>query len=509
MNILDNIRSSIALRLVIPVGLVVVVTVSLHIILLSSQREVFERKLLDSERVGGIVEAIMLRDMEKNKLHDFQTYVNMLPLGQDLASVRIYDNQGYLRYAVGDSGIGLKTDKSTHPTCTGCHSEQSTHPSQNKNVRIDNGGQYLFQADFPLENTSECKSCHASSQAYLGNLLTELAFSPIELRLLNRRKMMIYIGTAVMVLAILIIWALIQSQVVKPIKSLVQVIERSKQGELYERAPLVRSDEIGYLTNSYNDMMDSLTDLRNTLEDQVKARTRELESSRIQLLLRENLASLGRMAAGVAHELGNPLTGISSIVQLVKRRKKDDPFVVEQLDLVQEEIARLTRLSRQMLDLAHPENTSVTTFDIKASINKAYQIARLDRRLKRCSVRIPLVESPLLVNANEDAVIQIMMNLLFNAADSTKKDGNISVEATSGNSGSAEVRLRDNGTGIPKDQVSHIFDPFYTGRKPGKGIGLGLSVSHSLARSFQGNLTVESTGSGGTTFLLEVPLKLS
>lgn len=506
MNIFKEIRRSIALRLVIPVGLVVIIAVTLHILLLSSHKQVFDSKLRESERVGSIIKAVMLYDMERNHLHDFQTYINMLPLGEDLSAIRIYNHQGTLKYAVGDINTGQYFDRSINPICVGCHGVQRKAAPIKQNVRKEESGRFVFQAAFPLENQVECQSCHSTNQRYLGNLLTELTFSPLELRLLDRRRNMIYFGSLVMVIALFIIWALIQYQVVRPLKNLVQVIERSKQGELSVRIPSKRRDELGFLIHSYNEMMDTLQEFQNNLEEQVKIRTKELESSRVQLLLRENLASLGRLAAGVAHELGNPLTGISSIVQLVKRRKKDDAFVVEQLNLVQDEIDRLARLSRQMVDLARPENTSTAAFNIKSSLKKAYQIARLDRKLKKRIIKLPSNDDPIIVRANEDAVIQIIMNLLFNAADFTAENGLITFDLKVNEEGMVELRVTDDGVGIPKEHQPRIFDPFFTGKKMGDGTGLGLSVSHSLARSFQGELILESSNADGTVFLLKVPI---
>jgi len=463
-----------------------------------------ERKLKEVKRIGGIIEAMMLYDMEQNQLHNFQSYLNILPWGEDLASIRIYNDEGYLKYAVNDTLIGQRFDNKVNPACTVCHDAEGHAVKLQNLVKLENGN-HLFQSDFPLKNTTACYKCHSSNKAYLGNILTELTFTPVEQRILNRRNMMIYVGSFVMLTAILIIWATIQYQVVKPIRDLVSVIEKSKHGELSNRLKPRRNDEVGYLVASYNDMMDALQSLRDHLEDQVKVRTQELESSRIQLSLRENLAALGRLAAGVAHELGNPLTGISSIVQLVKRRKRDDEFVVEQLDLVQGEIERLARLARQMVDLARPESGSRVIFDVNNSVHKAYQIARLDRKLKKRRVKLPDKELFILVQANEDAIIQIVMNLLFNAADVTEDGGTIDIELADTGSEFIELTVTDDGSGIPEELQQKIFDPFFTAKQQGKGVGLGLSVSHSLARSFQGNLKLLKTSSSGTTFVLQIP----
>ncbi|MFH1862758.1 MAG: ATP-binding protein, partial [bacterium] len=142
----------------------------------------------------------------------------------------------------------------------------------------------------------------------------------------------------------------------------------------------------------------------------------------------------------------------------------------------------------------------------QSSIQKAYQIARFDRKLKKRIVRLPSNQHPVKAYANEDAVIQIIMNLLFNAADSTAEEGFIAIDLQEGRSNVVELRVIDNGSGIPCEIQHRIFDPFFSGKESREGTGLGLSVSYSLARSFQGELSLELSDANGTTFLLKVPI---
>ena len=505
MKTTDKIRQSLVWRLAVSIVVVVASAVTLHIFILSSQEELFAYKLADCERVGGVMKSLMIYDMVVNNMHDFQSYLCMIPIGEDIYTLKLYDEQSTLKYAIGDSALNIRIDRLTNPSCSGCHMPDLEKPLKQSNIRFTSDGTELFQVDFPLINGRECVSCHSKTTKFLGNLLIEMKFTRVEKKMMSRRKRMIFAGASVMVISILIMGFLLQNQVVKPLRRLMRVIEKSKRGEFTEKFELKRTDEIGYLVKAFNEMMENLTGLQNNLEAQVKSRTEELESSRTQLLFREHLASLGRLAAGIAHELGNPLTGISSIVQLVKRRKKDDEFVVEQLNLIHEEINRLSRLSRQLVDLARPEDAGITIFNINMTLQKAYQIARLDRRLKKHKVTISDSEKTILVRGNEDAAIQIIMNLLFNGSDAMEEPGEIYIDVSSGNDGSIEIRVRDSGKGIPEEIQKKIFDPFFSSKGLAGGTGLGLSVSHSLARSFSGSLTLEKSDSQGTIFLLKIP----
>jgi len=503
-NLFQKLKTSLAWRLAVPIVIVVTFAVTLHIALLSSKKDLFNQKLAESQRVGLLIETVLMHDMHNNLVHDFQAYLNMLAQSEDIAAVGVYDEMGVLKYALNDSSIGQKVHREDNPRCSACHRHGIEKPVKIMNIQRTSGGEYIFQADFPLKNSEHCNECHNSSQTNLGNLLTEITFTPVELRMLNHRRNMVFAGASVMVFALLAMVLALQYQIVRPLKNMVRIIEESKQSKTFHRIDSKRSDEIGYLARTYNEMMDNMTAFQNSLEEQVISRTQELESSRVQLLFRENLASLGRLAAGIAHELGNPLTGISSIVQLIKRRKKDDTFIVEQLDLVHQEIDRLARLSRQLVDLARPENPSRSIFNLQTSIEKAFQIARLDRRLKKRSVKIDFGDKPILVEANEDAVIQIVMNLLFNAADATEDKGAIEL-STFLKDDFIELEIKDNGAGIPEDSQRKIFDPFFSSKSVGKGAGLGLSVSHSLARSFNGDLFLKSSSPLGSVFVLSIP----
>ncbi|MEW6744316.1 MAG: HAMP domain-containing sensor histidine kinase [Planctomycetota bacterium] len=220
------------------------------------------------------------------------------------------------------------------------------------------------------------------------------------------------------------------------------------------------------------------------------------------MLLQENLTSLGRLAGGVAHELGNPLNTISSIAQLLRRRRKDDAFVREQAATIEAHVARLSRLSRILVDLAFPKKPKMAVFDVRKTLEETLRVARLDQRLKNAEARVDTPSELLRVEADEGAVHLILLNLLFNAADAVAdKEGHITIAARRGDLG-VEVRVIDNGPGIPKENRSRIFAPFFTTKEPGKGTGVGLTISCRLARAVGGELNLESSGPEGSCFLL-------
>jgi signal transduction histidine kinase len=218
------------------------------------------------------------------------------------------------------------------------------------------------------------------------------------------------------------------------------------------------------------------------------------------MLLRENLTSLGRLASGLAHEFGNPLTTISSTAQLLKRRS-DDEFVREKAEVIDGHVKRLSRLSRRLVDMAFPTRPKISVFDPHETIRDTLQVARLDRRLGKMEIEIAAEDPDLRVRADEGAFHIILLNLLFNASDAMGGDGRIVLTTRRSDLG-AEIRVVDEGPGIPEEIRSRIFAPFFTTKETGEGTGIGLPISCRLARAAGGELNLERTGNGGTTFLL-------
>jgi len=223
------------------------------------------------------------------------------------------------------------------------------------------------------------------------------------------------------------------------------------------------------------------------------------------MILKENLTSLGRLASGVAHEFGNPLTTISSVAQLLRRRRKDDEFVCEQAAVIQAHVARLSRISRLMVDLAFPRRPKISEFDVHATLTDTLQVARLDRRMKKVEVDLDVEEGPLVVRADEGAVNLILLNLLFNAADAMDGEGRITITTTLTDLG-VELRISDTGPGIPEEIRSRVFAPFFTTKEAGSGTGLGLSISCRLARACGGELNLGRADGVGANFLLLLSL---
>jgi PAS domain S-box-containing protein len=219
----------------------------------------------------------------------------------------------------------------------------------------------------------------------------------------------------------------------------------------------------------------------------------------------ERMASLGHMAAGVAHEIGNPLTAISSIIQLLQRRI-DDQSQLEQLGRVRENINRITRIVRDLVDFSRPKSPEMTHMNVNDTLSEVIGLLRHDARCRNVTFEMNLEPNLPLISAVPDQIYQVFLNFILNSVDSCEvvPRPEITVK-TEFERDHVVVRVHDNGAGIPSSIIERIFEPFFTTKEVGKGTGLGLSVSHNIITRLGGSIRVDSEP-GSTTFSVLFPV---
>ncbi len=229
------------------------------------------------------------------------------------------------------------------------------------------------------------------------------------------------------------------------------------------------------------------------------------EQSRTQMVHQEKMAALGLLASGVAHEIGNPLTAVSSVAQLLRHRSQD-PSMQRQLDLILTHIDRISKIVREMSDFSRPPSMVAAPTDVNEVLKTALHLARYDRRSRDIEVIDQLAPHLPRVSLVADHLFQVFLNLILNALDAMEKGGQLTLRSrVIGDS--IVVEVEDQGTGIPGELLDRIFDPFFTTKPVGKGTGLGLSVSYGIMNSLGGRIEVRSEPGRGSTFSVWVPLR--
>jgi signal transduction histidine kinase len=230
-----------------------------------------------------------------------------------------------------------------------------------------------------------------------------------------------------------------------------------------------------------------------------------------QLIHTQKMESIGTLAAGVAHEVGNPLASISALVQVVQRSTSDE-FAKEKLELIKKQVTRISKIIRDLVDFSRPSNYELQLTDINQNIVEAIEIIKVGAKAKDIIFDVELYKKIPLLPLISDQIQQIFVNILLNAVDAIAENNDTHIQhrifvKSSINAENVIIVFKDTGGGIPEDNLNKVFEPFFTTKKEGKGTGLGLWVSYGIVKSFQGDIKVESKQKKGTTFTIILPLQ--
>jgi PAS domain S-box-containing protein len=223
-----------------------------------------------------------------------------------------------------------------------------------------------------------------------------------------------------------------------------------------------------------------------------------------QLRLSEKMAAIGLLAAGVAHEVNTPLTGISSFTQMLLDRDDVDEPKRQLLEKIEQQTFRAAKIVSSLLNLARPSGGETGPVDLNVVITDVLSLLEHQFRMTKIQVRKRLTDTPMLVSGVEYKLQQVFLNLFLNARDAMPKGGWLSVESRVEGE-DAIVEVGDTGVGIPSEHLARIYDPFFTTKAEGRGTGLGLSVSYGIVQEHGGQLTVDSHPNQGTRFRLVLP----
>ena len=321
--------------------------------------------------------------------------------------------------------------------------------------------------------------------------------------------LLFYVGITGLAVLVLTYFALTHL-IVRPLGRLTAGAEQLASRSLSVRVPVAGAGEVARLATSFNHMAEQLRDERQALEQrlsELERKTIELRATQQQLVHGEKLASVGRLAAGVAHEIGNPLAAILGLVELLRAGGLSPSEGEEFLRRIQAETERISGIIRDLLDFSRREpdgELAGETSDLRAVVEDAVKLVRPQKASRDVEIEVVLAADVASVLGPQPKLTQVVLNLLLNALDAL--DGKGKVEIVGTREGDAVLLVvRDNGPGIPEEMLDRLFEPFTTTKPPGKGTGLGLAVSHALVEGMGGTITALNPDGGGARF--EVKLR--
>jgi len=282
--------------------------------------------------------------------------------------------------------------------------------------------------------------------------------------------------------------------VLRPVARIVAMAKQVIAGDLSARVGIRPPGEMGILCQAIDGMASAVLER----EERLKAATRQ------QINQTEKLASIGRLAAGVAHEINNPLTGVLTFAHLLRDKPNMDDQDRQDLDLIIHETSRAADIVRNLLDFARERAAIKEPLDINDVIRRTLRLIRNQKRFDQIEIREVLTEDLPSVEGDMNQLQQVLLNLALNACEAMPSGGVITIR-TAIEEGLIVVRLTDTGCGIKKEHLGQIFEPFFTTKPVGKGTGLGLAVSYGIVHQHGGRLEVESQEGQGATFSLVLP----
>ena len=438
-------------------------------------------------------------DMLENRRESLHAQIRSIgALDQEgIRKVRLFNKEGRIMFSSDAAEIGT-TLNIKGEACYACHAEGK--PLEKLDIqarsRIFTGadGNRVLGIIAPIPNEPSCSTaaCHAHSQkqSVLGVLDVNVSMAEADAEIRRSRFAMGGMALAAILVGGGILSLLNRRLVLRPVKALVAGTRQVAEGDLTTTIPVTSRTELGELAVAFNHMISQLAEVQR------------------QLTQADKLASVGRLAAGIAHEINNPLTGVLSYASLLRKRLESDTAACEDLDVIVRETIRCRGIIRDLLDFARPTPPTRKPTDLNEVARRSVSVVMSQLALNQVQLAIDLAPDMPLTPADGNQIQQVLVNLLLNAADAIgSPGGTIRVSSAVPEGGSfAELGVEDNGHGISPEDLPHVFEPFFT-TKGSHGTGLGLAVSWGILQHHGGRLDVESRPGEGTRFILRLPLE--
>jgi two-component system NtrC family sensor kinase len=486
------------------------------------QRKGAEDVVLQSaDRISDVILRGTRYQMLRNDREALYQTIRDIGSEPGIRRIRIFNKAGVIRFSTDPAEVNRVVDKQAE-ACYGCHARAQPlvrleRPDRSR-IFQEADGRRVLALIRPIDNAPGCSGggCHAHerSQRVLGVIDAQLTLDSVDAQLAvhQSRLAKFTVGTlvALSLVSVLFVWIVVQ----RPLKELMKGTARVAAGDLSYRMPVQSGDELGRLADSFNRMTGDLAAAReeitawaHTLEQRVEEKSRALERAQSTLLATEKMASIGKLAATVAHEVNNPLFGILTYAHLGQKELSkpdgDRGRVVENLGIIERESRRCGDIIRNLLSFSRQTPQKRAPTSLRELVDRSLQLVRHQLELKTIDLETHFGED-VEVDCDGGQIQQVLLALLVNATEAMPQGGRL-VVTTEAEGDMARVRVRDSGGGIPQDVLPHIFEPFFTTKEDQQRNGLGLAVAWNIVQQHGGKLGVSSPEGQGAEFTVELP----
>ncbi len=529
-------RFSLRAKFILPISIVVCVSVfAISTYLIRQQADGFHREF---EENGQTMSRLVARQAESGVLFedrdDLKSILGQLTVIDDVSYAVITDNEGKVLAEIGTwpttnhetpKPVTIATDRSSMQYIQ-FEKEHSCIQFVSPIVTIQ---ETLNPENLGTTGRIDSSMTSGSSEQQIGTLRVLWSLEQVE-KAIEKSTTTAIVLTLFILLLTIVVLALVVRAVIEPVKRLVEATDQVACGNYTQKVEVVHEDEIGQLALTFNEMIESLRQSREaieeynrTLEQRIQERTRALEEAQAQLTQSEKMNAIGQLSAGVAHELNNPLGGILGYAQfaLEKLRKgnvinpdsPDSKNFVRYLSDIETQARRCKTIVQNLLRFARTSHTAeFEAVDINKAIEETRTFVEHQLNMHQIHLVTDLGENLPIIYGNISQLQQVFTNLIINAMHASPPDSAITIRTRHSQPvgefvGTVEMQFIDQGCGIPAENMKKIFEPFFTTKEVGKGTGLGLSVSYGIIREHGGEIRVHSTVGVGTTFTIVLPLQ--
>jgi len=446
--------------------------------------------------------------------------------------IRMFNREGRLVFST-DAQEKLGIASPTNEVCISCHGATTilTRPAVDSRIRYATSpdGVKTLSIVTPIHNEPSCSnaSCHAhlASTKVLGILDVALRLDPVQqqtraitLQTILSTAVFVIIGAAFVIL-------FTRRFVATPIREVIEGTKALSAMQLDRPIEIPhRSQELDELVDSFNVMrerlkitLDDLNEMQQTLESKVAERTEQLQAAHRKLLQADRLTSLGQLAASVAHEINNPISGVLNLSTLLERLMASSEFprgreaeFRKYLGLISAETARVGRIVSDLLAFSRRSKPQRVPANLNKFVRSTLGLVGHKLKLMNTETVLELQRDLPPVECDPSQIQQVILNLILNGAQAMQpKGGGVLTIRTRllADGDNVELRVHDTGEGIAPENLSKIFDPFFTTKAEGKGVGLGLAVLYGIVKAHDGEVEVASQRNEGSSFSVTLPLK--
>jgi two-component system, NtrC family, sensor kinase len=526
-------RLGLAQKLIVLLTLAVaaVGTIAGSLSIRAEEQHLLRTTILGADQLSkGIISATWQAMLADHRQAAYEV-MHTIALQQGINRIRMFNREGRTMFSTREGETNKQVGK-TSETCAVCHDTlvPRTHVDAASRTRVfyDERGHRALTVVTPIYNEAACSqaACHAhpSSMKVLGVLDLSLDLQLIDEELSSAKLFLIAVFAAQVAFISVLIFLFMRRFLARPIHNLIEATETVSLMNLEEPIRGTESnDELGRLAQSFDDMrqrlrqaLSEIGEFTQKLETKVAERTEQLKIANQKLMQTDRLASLGQLAASVAHEINNPISGVLNLSMLMQRILKDEGIPTGRvgefrtyLGQVVHETSRVGRIVSDMLAFSRRTKPQRTVADLNAIVNSTLSLVRHKLKLSNVEVELDLDPDLPPIPCDASQMQQVILNLIMNAAEATQGIGSARVVTHTRReteTNSVVLVVSDNGEGIPEENLPKIFDPFFTTKPDGKGVGLGLAVAYGIVQSHGGEVTVQSKVGIGTTFTVTMPL---